>query len=120
MIKLSQLIKELEKPKQMYAPGYEPEGGTEKLISKGFTTSKPEINPETGSTTTYVQYLPKFKQMRIDLIQKRNELKPFKFSRNEDIAYTAKEADKMIGKLSQLIFALDKMIELQQQQQTNR
>jgi hypothetical protein len=52
--------------------------------------------------------------MRIDLIKKRNELKPFKFSANEDIAKVAAEADKTIGKLSQLIFALDKMIELQQ------
>jgi hypothetical protein len=52
--------------------------------------------------------------MRIDLIQKRNEIKPFKFSANEDIAKIATETDKMFGKLSQLIFALDKMVELQQ------
>jgi len=52
--------------------------------------------------------------MRIDLIQKRNDIKPFKFSANPDIVKVATEADKMIGKLSQLIFALDKMVELQQ------
>ena len=61
--------------------------------------------------------MPKFKQMRVDLIQKRNDIKPFKFSANPDIVKVATEADRMIGKLSQLIFALDKMIELQQKGQ---
>ena len=46
-------------------------------------------------------------------MQQRNDIKPFKFSSNPDIASVAKEADKIAGKLSQLIFALDKMIELQ-------
>ena len=108
MIKLSDLLKEAA---YVQLPGGE---SPEELISKGFTTSKPEVDPETGKITTSVQYLPKFKQMRIDLMQKRNEIKPFKFSANPDLANIAKEADKMIGKLSQLIFALDKMIELQQ------
>ena len=108
MIKLSDLLKEAA---YVQLPsGEEPE----ELISKGFTTSKPELDPETGKITTSVQYLPKFKQMRFDLMQQRNDIKPFKFSANPDIVNVAKETDKMIGKLSQLIFALDKMIELQQ------
>jgi hypothetical protein len=107
MIKLEQLLKEVyvEMPPQ--------EDGGEELIQKGFSMGKPEIDPETGKISSTVTYLPKFKQMRIDLMQKRNEIKPFKFSANEDIAKVAKEADKIAGKLSQLIFALDKMIELQ-------
>ena len=113
MIKLTDIINELEKPKNIYAPGQEPKNDDD-MIQKGFSTSKPEIDPETGRISTNVTYLPKLKEMRIDLIKKRNEIKPFKFSRNEDIAHTAKEADKMFGKLVQLIFALDKMIELQQ------
>lgn len=107
MIKLKDL---LEAAYVQLPGGEEPE----ELISKGYTMSKPEVDPETGKITTSVKYLPKFKQMRIELIQKRNEIKPFKFSSNPDIANVAKEADKMIGKLSQMIFALDKMIELQQ------
>jgi hypothetical protein len=110
MIKLTDL---LEAAYVQLPDGEEPE----ELIQKGFKLSKPEINPETGSTTTTVTYLPKFKQMRIDLIQKRNDIKPFKFSANPDIVKVATEADKMMGKLSQLIFALDKMIELQQKGQ---
>ena len=108
MIKLEQLLKEVyvEMPPQ--------NDGSEELIQKGFAMSKPEVDPETGKVTTSVTYLPKFKEMRIDLVKKRNEIKPFKFSTNEDIAKVAAEADKTMGKLSQLIFALDKMIELQQ------
>ena len=108
MIKLEQLLKEVyvEMP---------PQGDSgEELIQKGFAMSKPEVDPETGKISSTVTYLPKFKEMRIDLVKKRNELKPFKFSANEDIAKVATETDKMMGKLSQLIFALDKMIELQQ------
>ena len=109
MIKLSYIIKEaayVEMPPE--------KDGGEELIQKGFKMGQPEIDPATGKISSSVTYLPKFKQMRIELIQKRNEIKPFKFSANEDIAKVANEADKMIGKLSQLIFALDKMIELQQ------
>ena len=108
MIKLSDIIKEVayvEMP---------PNDSAEELIQKGFAMGKPEVDPATGKISTSVKYLPKFKQMRIELIQKRNEIKPFKFSSNADIAKVASEADKMIGKLSQLIFALDKMVELQQ------
>lgn len=108
MIKLFNLLKEAT---YVQMPDKD---NPEELISKGFTTSKPEVDPETGKITTSVTYLPKFKQMRIDLMQKRNEIKPFKFSSNPDITKVATEADKMIGKLSQLIFALDKMVELQQ------
>jgi len=114
MIKLLNILSELEKPQQIYSPGYGPGNEPDQLISKGFTTTPPEIDPETGRSTSFVKYLPAFKQMRIDLVKKRNEVKPFKFSSNPDIANTAKEVDKIMGKLSQLIFVLDKMVELQQ------
>ena len=109
MIKLSDIIKEaayVEMPPE--------KDGGEDLIQKGFKMGQPEVDPATGRISSTVTYLPKFKQMRIELLQKRNEVKPFKFSANEDIVKVATEADKMFGKLSQLIFALDKMIELQQ------
>ena len=108
MIKLEQLLKEV------YVEMPPEKDGGEELIQKGFKMGQPELDPETGRISSTVTYLPKFKQMRIELLQKRNEVKPFKFSANEDIVKVATEADKMFGKLSQLIFALDKMIELQQ------
>ena len=49
MIKLSDLLKEAA---YVQLPsGEEPE----ELISKGYTTSKPEVDPETGKITTSVQ-----------------------------------------------------------------
>ena len=108
MIKLEKLLQEV------YVEMPPKKDDAEELIQKGFEMSKPEVDPATGRISSTVTYLPKFKQMRIELIQKRNEIKPFKFSANEDIAKVANEADKMFGKLSQLIFALDKMVELQQ------
>ena len=48
MIKLTNILKELEKPSQVYTTNNPPE---EDFIQKGFKLSKPEINPETGSTT---------------------------------------------------------------------
>jgi hypothetical protein len=43
----------------------------------------------------------------------RKEFQPFKFSSNEDIAKVAKDINTNLTKVSQLIFALEKMIELQ-------
>ena len=108
MIKLEKLLQEV------YVEMPPEKDGGEELIQKGFKMGQPEIDPATGRISSTVTYLPKFKQMRIELMQKRNEIKPFKFSSNEDIVIVATEADKTMGKLSQLIFALDKMIELQQ------
>ena len=108
MIKFSEILQEV------YVEIPPKNDGAEELIQKGFKMGEPEVDPATGKISTSVTYLPKFKQMRIELIQKRNEIKPFKFSANPDIAKVASEADKAIGKLSQLIFALDKMVELQQ------
>jgi hypothetical protein len=43
----------------------------------------------------------------------RKEFQPFKFSANEDIAKVAKDINTNLTKVSQMIFALEKMIELQ-------
>jgi hypothetical protein len=43
----------------------------------------------------------------------RKEFQPFKFSSNPDIAKISKDINTHLTKASQLIFALDKMVELQ-------
>jgi hypothetical protein len=43
----------------------------------------------------------------------RKEFQPFKFSANEDIAKIAKNINTNLTKVSQMIFALEKTIELQ-------
>ena len=105
MIKLADL---LEAYVQM--PG---DKESEELMQKGYKLSEPTINPETGASTTDVIYLPKFEQIRRDVLTMRKEFQPFKFSANEDVAKVSKDINTHLTKVSQLIFALDKMIELQ-------
>ena len=108
MIKLIKLL-ELEKPSNIYAPGEEPGEAPEKdLMKKGFKLGKATIDPETGASVTDVTYLPAFETLRRQTIRMRKE-----FSSNEDIAKVAKDINTNLTKVSQLIFALEKMIELQ-------
>lgn len=107
MIKLTDLLNEVYIEK--------PEEGDEELLSKGFKLGEPEIDPETGTSTTTVTYLPKFEEIRRQLLFIRKEFQPFKFSSNEDVAKISKDINTNLTKLSQMIFALDKMVELQQQ-----
>jgi len=113
MIKLTDLL-ELKKPLNIYAPGEEPQEAPEKdLMKQGFKLGKPTIDPETGASITDVTYLPAFEQIRRQVLTMRKEFQPFKFSANEDIAKVSKEINTNLTKVSQLIFALEKMIELQ-------
>ena len=108
MIKLTDLLEAIyvQKPE-----GEEPEDAS--LIQKGFALGEPEIDPETGTVSSTVQYLPKFEQIRREILKMRKEFQPFKYSSNEDIAKLAKDINTNMTKLSQMIFALDKMVELQ-------
>jgi hypothetical protein len=99
MISLQELLKELE----------------DDFLKKGYKLSKPEIDPETGSSTTTVTYLPKLKQTRLDLYKMRDQFRPYKFSSSPDIAKLAKEISTNFTKLSNAILALDGMIEAEKQ-----
>ena len=113
MIKLRDLL-ELEKPTNIYAPGEEPGDAPEKdLMQKGFKLGKATIDPETGASITDVTYLPAFETIRRQTIRMRKEFQPFGFSSNEDIAKVAKGINTNLTKVSQMIYALEKMIELQ-------
>jgi hypothetical protein len=113
MIKLIKLL-ELEKPTNIYAPGEEQGNAPEKdLMQKGFKLGKATIDPETGASVTDVTYLPAFETLRRQTIRMRKEFQPFGFSSNEDIAKVAKGINTNLTKVSQMIYALEKMIELQ-------
>jgi len=99
MISLQELLKELE----------------DDFLKKGYKLGEPEVNPETGATTTTVTYLPKLKQIRVELYKIRDQFMPFKFSSNPDIAKLAKEISTSITKLNNRILALDGMIESEKQ-----
>jgi len=112
MIKLTDIIQELGVPTNIYAQGSKPSPDDE-FMKTGMRMSKPVIDPETGSSTSTVEYLPPFEQVRRDVIKMRKEFQPFKFSSNPDIAKVSKDINTHLTQVSQLIFALDKMIELQ-------
>ena len=107
MIKLTDLLEEV------YIQTPDGEEGDDTLMKKGFKLGKATIDPETGASVTDVTYLPAFEQIRRQALSMRKEFQPFKFSANEDIAKVAKDINTNLTKVSQLIFALEKMIELQ-------
>jgi hypothetical protein len=113
-MKLIDILKELDKPTNIYAPGEEPGNPPEKdLMKHGFKLGKASVDPETGASANDVTYLPAFEQLRRQVLSMRTEFQPFKFSANPDIAKVSKDINTNLTKVSQLIFALDKMIELQ-------
>jgi hypothetical protein len=112
MIKLTDLLNELEKPENIYLPGEGPKT-TDDFLQKGFRIKGTTVNPETGAVTSDVEYLPAFEQVRRDLLKYRKEFQPFKFHPNESIAKTSKDLNTLLTKAANLVFALDKMVELQ-------
>ena len=105
MIKLQDLVNEI------YAQ--EPDNPNTDIIQKGYRLRSSEVDPETGKVTSDVEYLPQFEEIRRQLLIYRKEIQPFKYSSNADIAKLSKEVNTAMTKLSQMIFALDKMMELE-------
>jgi hypothetical protein len=106
MIKLTDLL-------EVYVQTPDGEEGDETIMKQGFKLGKATIDPETGASVTDVTYLPAFEQIRRQALSMRKEFQPFKFSSNEDIAKVSKDINTNLTKVSQMIFALEKMIELQ-------
>jgi hypothetical protein len=106
MIKLTDLL-------EVYVQTPDGEEGDDTLMKQGFKLGKATVDPETGASVTDVTYLPAFEQIRRQALTMRKEFQPFKFSANEDIAKVSKDINTNLTKVSQLIFALEKMIELQ-------
>jgi hypothetical protein len=82
-------------------------------MQKGFRLGKSTVDPETGAIASDVEYLPEFENIRRQILRMRKEFQPFKYAADENVAKVAKEINSNMTKLSQLIFALDKMVELQ-------
>jgi hypothetical protein len=106
MIKLTDLL-------EVYVQTPDGEEGDDTLMKQGFKLGKATVDPETGASVTDVTYLPAFEQIRRQALSMRKEFQPFKFSANENIAKVSKDINTNLTKVSQLIFALEKMIELQ-------
>ena len=107
MIKLKDLLDEA-----IHVQTPDGEEGDETLMQQGFKLGKATIDPETGASVTDVTYLPEFENIRRKILSMRKEFQPFKYAADENVAKVAKEINTNMTKLSQLIFAMDKMIEL--------
>jgi len=114
MIKLIPILNELAppKPENIYSAGGGGKFDDDEFIKRGYRMSKPSVDPETGKIGTDVEYLPDIEKIRVKLMQYRKEFQPYKFSSNNDISKLAKEINTSLTKLGNMIYALDKMIEL--------
>jgi hypothetical protein len=116
MIKLLDILNELEypvtNPEGEKIAGFKPKGDSN-AFNKGYKSIKTYVDPETGQSTTEFEALPKFDEVRRKLLHYRTEFQPFKYSANTDIAKLAKDINTYLTKASSMVFALDKMIELQ-------
>ena len=83
-------------------------------FEKGYKSIKTYTEPETGASVTEYEALPKFDDIRRKILGFRREFQPFKYSTNEDIAKVSKELNTKLTQASQMVFALSRMIELQQ------
>jgi hypothetical protein len=106
MIKLTNIIQEVYTEYPAPTPD-------DDFLKKGFKLGQSETDPTTGTITTNVEYLPEFENIRRNLVSYRKEFQPFKYSANADVAKISKEINTLLTKAGQAIFALDKMIELQ-------
>lgn len=121
-MKLIDILKELEKPKQIYADrpaGKEvtiadltPEERDE-LFAKGSLLIKMPTDPNRPETSaSQVINLPKMDQVKRNVIQNKKEFDVFLYSPDEDIKTVAKEINNLHNKLFRALTALDKMIDL--------
>ena len=102
MIKLIDIINENQ-----------PDIGGEEAWKMGYKSIKHTTDPETGQMDTTYEALPIFHEIRRELLTYRKEIQPFKYSANADVAKISKDINTILTKASTMVFALDKMLELQ-------
>jgi hypothetical protein len=122
-MKLIDILKELDKPKQIYAdrdPSKQvtiadltPEERDE-LFKKGsimVSMPKDPSRPDITSASQVIN-LPKMDQVKRDVIQNKREFDVFLYSPDNDIKTIAKEINKLHNQLFRALTALDKTIDL--------
>lgn len=109
MIKLTNLINEIEKPENVYAPGQGPEASN--IEKKGFRLKNTTIDPETGKSSSEVEYEPKLKQIAADLESYREEFKIVSKSNTEEIKTLAENIDTALHRIAKAMYKLNEMIQ---------
>jgi hypothetical protein len=125
-MKLLDIIKELEKPKQIYSPGKSPSDeltikdlspkDKEKLFKQGTLMIPLPQDPDRPETVgSQVINLPKIDQVKREIIKNKREFDAFVYSTNPEIKATAKQINKLHNELFKAMDALGKLLELQKQ-----
>jgi hypothetical protein len=104
MIKLQVLLEDI------YSEKPEPTGK-----GPGFQTSKPEINPETGTSTSYVTYDPKLKEIEQSLRGYGGDIRKYKESDNRGIADLAIALSEALRKVAKVMGQLHDKVELEKE-----
>lgn len=112
MIKLINLLREVEE--------IEPPFADDEFIEKSFRTTPGEIDPETGTIVSKVEYMPKFDQIKRELYKYRNQFLPFKQHPDPAIAKNAKEINTLLTKAALSVLALEGSINLYKQELKNK
>lgn len=124
-MKLIDILKELDKPKKIYADRDPNKPVTiadltpeeyEELMKRGSILVKMPQDPNRPETvSSQVINLPKIDRIKKEIIQNKREFDVFMFSANPDVKNTAKEINKLYNNLFRAMNALDKLLELQKQ-----
>jgi len=107
MIKLTDLVNEIEKPENVYAPGQEPE---EDFDKKGFRLKGTTIDPTTGKSSSEVEYEPKLKQIAANLESYRDEFKIVSQSNVTEIKELAEKIDEALRRVATAAYELSRKV----------
>jgi hypothetical protein len=124
-MKLLDIIKELDRPKQIYQTK-KPSGELnisdltpeerEKLLQQGTLMLPLPQDPNRPETIgSQVINLPKIDQVKREIIKNKREFDAFKFSSNEQVKDVAKKINKLHNELFTAMDALGKLLDLQKQ-----
>jgi hypothetical protein len=104
MIKLQVLLEDI------YSEKPEPTGK-----GPGFQTSKPEVDPKTGTSTSYVTYDPKLKEIEQSLRGYVGDIRKYKESDNRGIADLAIALSEALRKVATAMGKLNDKVELEKE-----
>jgi hypothetical protein len=124
-MKLLDIIKELEKPKKIYADkpvGKEltvadlsPEEREDLFKQGNLMIPLPQDPDRPGTIGSQVINLPKIDKVKREIIKNKKEFDAFIYSSNPDIKSTAKQINKLHNELFKAMDALGKLLDLQKQ-----
>jgi translation initiation factor 2 gamma subunit (eIF-2gamma) len=78
MIKLVELLNELDKPENVYEPGYSPEEQDKEFLKRGYRMTGTTIDPETGKSSSNVEQLAQFERISNELSDIMAQIRPLK------------------------------------------